>query len=122
VRARLNLQVVRGPRITRAFPLRIPSALAPGRRRLVFVGKDVDDPDADLFGALLDTFTIGDGDKGPGPGDAGPPSLDALAARVRAIERYDGVSLHTAGAVTRAYRDPDIRISGRASRVVRVRR
>src|SRR5215213_8397903 len=122
VRARLNLQVVRGPRITRSFRLRIPSSLAPGRRRLAFVGRDVDDPDSDLFGALLDTIMTGGEDKGPGPGDPGAPSLDALAASVRAIERYDGVRLRTARAVTRAYRDPDIRISGRASRVVRVRR
>jgi len=122
VRARLDLQVVRGPRITRSFRLRIPRSLAPGRRRFAFAGRDVDDPDSDLFGALLDTITLGGEDKGPDPGDPGPPSLDALAASVRAIERYDGVTLRTGRAITRAYRDPDIRISGRASRVVRVRR
>jgi hypothetical protein len=122
VRARLNLQVVRGAHVTRSFRLRIPRSLAPGRRRLAFVGRDVDDPDPDLFGALLDTITIGGEEKGPGPGDPGARSLDALAASVRAIERYDGVTLRSRRAVTRAYRDPDIRISGRASRVVRVRR
>src|SRR3954466_12685676 len=55
VRARLNLQVARGPRITRSFRLRIPSSLKPGRRRLAFTGKDVDDPDSDIFGAIVDT-------------------------------------------------------------------
>jgi hypothetical protein len=121
-RARLNLQVVRGPRITRSFRLRIPNALQPGRRRLLFSGQDVDDPNSDVFGALVDTITIGGDSSGPGAGDPGAPSLDALAAGVRAIERYDGVALRVRGMRTRAYRDPDIRISGRASRVVRVRR
>ena len=63
VRARLHLQVVRGPKITRTFRLRIPSGLSRGRHRLTFVGRDVDDPDSDLFGALVDTITIG-GDEG----------------------------------------------------------
>jgi hypothetical protein len=122
VRARLNLQVVRGPRITRSFSLRIPGSLKPGRRRLAFAGADVDNPDSDLFGALVETITIDGGESGPGAGDPGAPSLDALAASVRAISRYDGVTLRAGHARTHAYRDPDIRISGRASRVVRVRR
>src|SRR4051795_10162403 len=122
VRARLNLQVVRGPRISRSVRLRIPSSLKPGRRRLAFAGKDVDDPDSDVFGAIVDTITIGDDDTGPGAGDPGAPSLGALAAGVRGIERYDGVTLRTSQSRSRAYRDPDLRISGRASRVVRVRR
>src|SRR4051794_3525051 len=123
VRARLNLQVVRGPRITRSFRLRIPNALKPGKRRLAFSGQDVDDPDSDLFGALVDTITIGGDDtSGPGAGDPGARSLGALAAGVRGIERYDGVTVRTRRSRSHAYRDLDLRISGRASRVVRVRR
>jgi hypothetical protein len=120
VRARMALQVVRGPRITRSFRLRIPS-LRPGLHRLTFVGKDVDDPDSDLFGSLVETITIG-GDSGSGAGDPGPRSLDALARRVAKIGRYDGVTLHVGDRRARAYRDADLRISGRASTRVRVAR
>jgi hypothetical protein len=120
VRARLHLQVVRGPRITRSFRLRIPS-LRPGRHRLRFTGKDVDDPDSDLFGALVETITIG-GDAESSAGDPGPSSIDALARQVRGIGRYDGVTLRAGGRRSRAYRDADLRISGAASTTVRVAR
>ena len=122
VRARLNLQLVRGPRITRTFRLRIPGSLKPGRRRLTLVGKDVDDPESDLFDALVETITIGGDDDESGAGDLGARSLDALARRVRNVARYDGVTLRAGRNRTRAYRDADVRISGRASRTVRVRR
>ncbi|MEA2132766.1 MAG: hypothetical protein QOC68_675 [Solirubrobacteraceae bacterium] len=122
VRARLNLQVVRGPRISRSFRLRIPTSLRPGRRLLSFVGKDVDDPDSDLFGALVETITIGGDGGGDGAGDLGARTLGALARRVRGIASYDGVTLRASGRRAHAYRDADLRISGRASRTVRVRR
>jgi hypothetical protein len=120
VRARLHLQIVRGPRITRSFRLRIPSSLRRGRHRLTLVGHDVDDPDSDLFGALVDTITIGGDEEADSTGSEGARTLDQLAHRVRSIARYDGVSLRAGGDRTRAYRDADLRISGRASRVVRV--
>jgi hypothetical protein len=120
VRARLHLQVVRGPRITRRFRLRIPSSLSRGRHRLTLVGRDVDDPDSDLFGALVDTITIGGDEEGDSSGREGARTLDQLARRVRSIARYDGIRLRAGGERTRAYRDADLRISGRASRVVRV--
>ena len=44
------------------------------------------------------------------------------SARIKRIQRYDGVRLRAGGDVTRAYRDPLLRISGRASKVVRVTR
>jgi hypothetical protein len=122
VRARFNLQVVRGPRISRSFRLRIPTSLRPGRRHLSFVGKDVDDPDSDLFGALVETITIGGDAGGDGAGDLGARTLGALARRVRGIASYDGVTLRASGRRAHAYRDADLRISGRASRTVRVRR
>jgi hypothetical protein len=121
VRATLHLQVVRGPRITRSFRLRIPS-LHPGKHRLSFVGRDVDDPDSDLFGAIVETITIGGDEGGASAGDPGPRSVDALARRVRRIARYDGVTLHAGGRRARAYRDRALRISGRASVSVRVHR
>ena len=122
VRARLNLQVVRGPRITRSFRLRIPDSLKVGRRQLTFTGKDVDNPDSDLFGALVETITIGGDETDDGAGHLGPPTLDALARRVRDVALYDGVTLRAGGRRAHAYRDADLRISGHASRTVRVRR
>jgi hypothetical protein len=119
VRARFHLQVVRGPKITRTFRLRIPSGLSRGRHRLSFVGRDVDDPDSDLFGALVDTITIG-GDEGSSAGHEGARTLAQLARRVKGIERYDGVRLHAGGVTTHAYRDPQLRVSGRISKTVRV--
>src|SRR5215207_9951573 len=120
VRARLHLQVVRGPKITRTFRLRIPSGLKRGHRRLTFVGRDVDDPDSDLFGALVDTIIIGGDEEGDSSGREGARTLDGLARRIRDLERYDGVRLRAGGIRTRAYRDPDLRISGRVSTAVRV--
>ena len=122
VRARLHLQVVRGPRITRSFRLRIPGPLSRGRHRFTLVGRDVDDPDSDLFGALVDTITIGGDEDGDSTGSEGARTLDELARRVRGLARYDGVTLRAGGERTRAYRDADLRISGRASRLVRVTR
>jgi hypothetical protein len=125
VRAKLHLQVVRGPRITRTFRLRIPSGLRRGHRRLTFVGRDVDDPDSDLFGALVDTIVIGGDEEEDSSGREGARTLEGLASRIKGIQRYDGVRLRAGSIQTKAYRDPDLRISGRVSagvRVVRKRR
>jgi hypothetical protein len=121
VRVRLRLQVVRGRHITRSFRLRIPGSVRPGRRRISFVGHNVDDPDSDLFSALIETITIGGGDEDSG-GDPGARSLDALARRVRGVARYDGVTVRAGRRRMRAYRDTDLRISGRGWVAVRVRR
>ena len=122
VRVRLNLQVVRGPRITRSFRLRIPGSIGSGRRRLAFTGRDVDDPESDLFGALLETITIGGEEEDDGAGDPGARSIEAVARRVRDVARYDGVRVRIGGRRMRAYRDADLRISGRGAATVRVRR
>ncbi len=120
VRARMHLQVVRGPRITRTFRLRIPSGLRRGTRQLTFLGHDVDDPDSDLFGALVETIIIGGDEEGDSTGREGPRSLDGLARRISDLQRYDGVRLRAGGVRTRAYRDRELRISGRVSTSVRV--
>jgi hypothetical protein len=122
VRARLSLQAVRGPRLTRTFMLRIPGSVRPGKRRFTFRGSDLDDPESDLFGALVTTLTVGEGDEEPPAGDPGPGSVEELAGRVKAIARYDGVSMRTSGGpgYSRAYRDPEVRISGRVGTTVRV--
>jgi hypothetical protein len=125
VRVRLSLQAVRGPRLTRSFKLRIPRSIRPGHHQFSFRGKDVDDPDSDLFGGLVTTITIGDEDEETPTGDLGARSVEELAAGIRSIARYDGVSLRVAGgrgSVERAYRDPEMRISGRAAATVRILR
>jgi hypothetical protein len=120
VRARVHLQVVRGPKITRTFRLRIPSGLRRGHRRLTFVGRDVDDPDSDLFGALVDTIIIGGDEEEDSSGREGARNLRQLANRIHDLHRYDGVRLRAGGIRARAFRDPDLRISGRVSTSVRV--
>jgi hypothetical protein len=120
VRVRLHLQVVRGAHITRSFRVRIPHSMRPGRRQVSFRGHDVDDPDSDLFGALVETITIG-GDEGDDGGDPGARSLEALVRRVRGLGRYDGVTVRAGGRRSRAFRDEDLRISGRGVATVRVR-
>jgi len=119
VRARLRLKVVRGPRITRSFRVRLPSLRA-GRRRLTFTGRDLDNPDSELFGALVEEITLGEEDEEDGTGEFGARSVRELAQSIRGIGRYDGVTLSAGGRRARAYRDADLRISGRASRTVRV--
>ena len=125
MRARLHLQVVRGPQITRSFRLRIPSGLHRGRRHLTFVGRDVDDPDSDLFGALVDTIIIGGDEEGDSSGREGARTIDRLAGRIRDLERYDGVRLRvgdirTRPTATRTCASPAAR--RRAVQVVRKRR
>jgi hypothetical protein len=94
----------------------VPRATRLGRRDLILVGTPADtsasggDATLDLGEALGDTS----------PNDEeGPRSVAALARRIAGIHRYDGVRLTFAdpgergGSGTKAYRDPDLRISGR---------
>ena len=122
VRARIRLQVVRGPKITRTFRLRIPRSVRPGLRALTLSGRDVDDPDSDIFGALIETIFIGGDDEEETAGREGARTLDQLARRVKDLQRYDGVRLRAGRARSNAYRDPQLRISGRVTTVVRVTR
>ena len=69
----------------------------------------------------MDTIVIGD-EQEESPGSEGARTLEGLARRIRGLEQYDGVRLRAGGVRTRAYRDPELRISGRASTAVRVRR
>jgi len=72
--------------------------------------------------SYLPTFVPDGLTAGEGAGSEGARSLAQLARRIRRIQRYDGVRLRAGGRATRAYRDPLLRISGRTSKVVRVRR
>jgi len=115
VRARVTLRRVRGGILRRSYRMRVPPGLGRGVRHLQFSGTDVDFADDGLLGAII----ISD-EGGEGGGDAGPPDLRALASRIRSIHRYDGVRVRAGGSRTRAFRDDELRISGRASTSVRV--
>jgi hypothetical protein len=114
VRARVRLRRVRGDVFTRTYRVRIPRGLRRGVRTLRFTGTDADVADDGLLGAI---FIDGVED---GAGDPGPRNLKALARRIRAIRRYDGVRVRAGGARSRGFRDDRLRISGRARATVRV--
>jgi hypothetical protein len=116
VKARVTLRRVRGGTFKRTFRVRIPSGLRRGARTLRFRGVDVDVAEDGLLGTII----IGGEDDGAG--NAGPPNLGALADAIRGKHRWDGVRLSAGGEHTRAFRDPKVRISGRASARVRVQR
>ena len=114
VRARVTLRRVRGGVIRRSYRMRIPRELHRGKRTLRFTGTDVDVADDGLLGAII-IDGIDDG-----AGDPGPRNLRALAKGIRRLQRYDGVRVNAGSGRHRAFRDRDLRISGRASARVRV--
>jgi hypothetical protein len=114
VRARVTLRRVRGGLIRRSYRMTIPHGLKRGERALKFAGTDVDVADDGLLGAII-IDGIDDG-----AGNPGPRNLRTLAEGIRSLERYDGVRVSAGGNRRRAFRDRDLRISGRASTRVRV--
>ena len=121
VRAQLSLQRLRGPRLTRRVTVRLPSDLPRGSRRLVFSGAGLDSADDSIIDVLVDSLDTSGGDDGGGLD--GARSFAALAERVRRLGRWDGLHVRAAGDEPpgdRAYRDPELRIAGRASARVRV--
>jgi hypothetical protein len=114
VRARVTLRRVRGGIVRRSYRMRIPRDLHRGKRALRFTGTDVDVADDGLLGAII-IDGIDDG-----AGDPGPRNLRALANGIRRLERYDGVRVNAGGGRHRAFRDRELRISGRATARVRV--
>jgi hypothetical protein len=115
VRARVTLRRVRGGTIVRRYPVRVPRGMRPGMRSVTFSGTDADVADDGLLGAII----ISD-EEDDGAGDAGPANLRALASRIRSIHRYDGVRVRGGFGRRRAFRDDQLRISGRASARFRV--
>ena len=116
VKARVTLRRVRGSTFKRTYRVKIPRGLRAGQRTIRFAGTDADVADDGLLGAI-----IIDG-LDDGAGDPGPKDLEALAKKIRSTERFDGVRMRAGGDVSRAFRDDDVRISGRASATVRVTR
>jgi hypothetical protein len=124
VTATLALRHMRGGIERRKVRLRLPSHLRPGKRRIVFTGVDVDFGGGDL----LDLFEFDLGAGSPG-GDLGPPSVERLFARIDGLQRYDGISARRPSGDPEdsdpgepSYRDPKLRISGRAGATIRIKK
>src|SRR4029450_5637903 len=85
----------------------------PGARRLTFVGTDADSGD-DAFGQAIELILDDSGgDEEPTGGDPGPASVNDLADEVTALGPYDGVGLRNGGDTVPAFRDDELRLSGR---------
>jgi hypothetical protein len=120
VRARVSLQVVRGPRLTRTYSVRLPSGLHRGSRRLTFVGTDADSGEAAFGDAITLILDDSEGEGESPGGDPGPTSVSQLAEQIEALGRYDGVGLRNGEDTVAAFRDEELRLSGRVRTTVRV--
>jgi hypothetical protein len=118
IRVRATLQRVRGAQFRRSYRLRIPGGARRGELKLRLTGRDADTGDD----ALGTTIIIGDDSEDDGAGEEGPATIRELAEEVEATARYDGVTFRLGSARGRAFRDDDIRISGRAEATLRVQK
>ena len=127
----LRVRVVRGPRRTLRFRLRVPHDAGRGRRVLRLTGAPLDSGEGGFGELVLELFEEPDT-----LDDPRPRTFGQLARRFRRIGRYDGVRAHFArpdeeegggpegGAPElgrRAFRHPELRLTGQASVDVRVR-
>jgi hypothetical protein len=117
VTAKLKVRRVRGATETVSFPIRIPSGVSRGEKRVVFKGSDPDSADDDIFG----TLTIDLGEPDTEQDTTGPQSVKDLVRAIRKLERYDGVKVSLKGS-RRAFKDAKLRIGGRAETTVIVTR
>jgi hypothetical protein len=115
VRARVTMRRVRGGIIRRSYRVKLPGHLRRGVRSLRFTGTDADIADDGLLGSIIITDDMEDG-----AGNPGPRNLRRLAERIRSIRRYDGVRVRAGGVRMPSFRDPQLRISGRATATTRV--
>ncbi len=118
IRVRATLQRVRGAEFKRTYRLRIPGDARRGELKLRLTGRDADSGD----NALGTTIIIGDDSEDDKAGEEGPGSIRELAGEVEATARYDGVTFRLGSARGRAFRDDDVRISGRADATVHVQK
>ena len=118
-RLRVRVQPYLDRAETRTIPVRIPRSVRRGSRLLV-----LDGPASDSSGDLeliLGELLFG-GEDEQVVDELGPRSLDALARRIRRIGKNDAVRARIGGGRWfRAYRDPDVRLSGRVRVPVVVR-
>ena len=130
VRLRVGFRQIGGRLQSRTVALRVPRKATRGTRRLRLSGTPADAA-AGAGGDLTDLFSVAIDGTGDAPSQSGPPTLNALAAEVAAVHRYDGVtaSLRPPGSdpngggsrERRVLRDPGLRFSGAAATTVAVR-
>src|SRR3954468_4677735 len=113
VRLRVRMQRIRGRTITRTYRVRIPGGLKPGRHALTLRGADQSTPDDALVELLL-------GDDSNEEPAHGPATLGGLIDGIRALGRWDGVRLKVGSHGSRAFKDDDLVIAGRARTHVRL--
>ncbi len=124
VRVTLRIEPAEGRAERRSFTMRIPGDIRPGVHRLTFVGTDPDDPSGGNFleTSMRGTSTASAAARRTRTREA--VALERLAAKVSKLRRYDGVSLKVGpgGKPTPVFRDRELRVAGRASVRVEVRR
>jgi hypothetical protein len=117
IKLRLHLRrTATGVRFTRTISVHVPRDLQPGPHTIKLAGTDAD-AGADPNGDSELSFVFGpDADSPP------PQTIDELRDAIVGLERYDGVTATIGGREIRAYRDPNLRISGDARVSVQIRR
>jgi hypothetical protein len=119
LRVRLRLRHTgTGARSTRTIRIRVPRDTPRGARTLRLVGTPADaGSDPEDPGELSIVF-----EEPEAGGDAGPRSPEDLRAAFDALGRFDGITATFSGGEAReAFRDPRLRITGRARLRVTVR-
>ena len=111
---RVSLQRLRGGTFTRRYRVRIPRGVEPGRRMLRLGDLRDESTEEDLFELI---FGIEDDDDEDEPR---PARLDDLIKAINALTIWDGVRMRIGGVNGRAFRDPEMVITGRAQTPVRV--
>jgi hypothetical protein len=117
VQVRAVLQRVGGGLERRRYRMHIPKQMPPGKRKVTLVGRD--SFGGDVLGSLV---SFEEESAMMASGSAGPRSIRALADAIRRGRDWDGVMLRTKGVRARAFRDGEVRISGRVRATVRVKR
>jgi len=123
IRIRLDLRRSRGGRFGRSFSYRVPPGTRPGPRVLTLRGASVESPEESLEESISEAFG---GGGGGGEGES-PHSLRALAVKIAALGRPDGVraSFGGKGRGPVVLATPRLLIGGKAQlplRIVRPRR
>jgi hypothetical protein len=113
VSVRTVLQRVGGGRETRRYRMTVPKRMPPGKHKVNLVGRG--SSTGDFFG---DMFMF----EGQSAriSRAGPRSIKALANAIGRGRNWDGVMLRGKGVRARAFRDSELRLSGRVRTTLRV--
>ena len=123
----LTIRRVNGPEQRVRFRIRVPRSLPTGLVEMELRGTAAELFTDELIIDFDELLTLEEED-GPDPGDPGPRTVEELAREIEGLRRYDGVNARFSRAgrerviaeLPQAYRDRDIRISGRTSLRFRV--